>query len=247
MSWLFSRALVEAYSEENSLDGKPLAQLNVMHTPHQFWRDDKTTVAWNPSQFGQTYAPFAANHGEALLTSFLAASRARTSASQEKAQGSTDHEADSGGSLPESFAKFDSRSSSWKIRQLWLFADLDESLATWPRWGMMRDGECWELETPEGCTNEIESGLLHLPTPGKNEYRSSSRKRFIGSPDFRGAKTSEGLRTCLADPTYTAPRFCEIIMGFPTQWTELQPSAMPNIQAWLNSHGKPSTHSENAS
>ena len=41
----------------------------------------------------------------------------------------------------ESFAKLDRATSSWKIRQIWLFEGLDESLETWPRWGMMRNGE----------------------------------------------------------------------------------------------------------
>jgi DNA-cytosine methyltransferase len=49
--------------------------------------------------------------------------------------------------------------------------------------------------------------------------KGSSQKRYKGSPDFRGAKMSEGLRTCLSDPIYTHPNFAEAVMGFPKDWT----------------------------
>ena len=52
MSWLFSQALVEAFSEENSSAGKPCAQLNVMPTQHKFLRNGKTMDASNLSRYG---------------------------------------------------------------------------------------------------------------------------------------------------------------------------------------------------
>ena len=63
---------------------------------------------------------------------------------------------------------------------------------------------------------------LFLPTIGKNEPKGASRKRFLGSAHFRGAKMSEGLRTCETDPTYLHPSFSEAVMGFPIGWTELR-------------------------
>lgn len=79
-----------------------------------------------------------------------------------------------------------------------------------------------KLPTPRSCTAmqaritentakaqfpNLETVLarLTLPTLGKNENKGSSRKRFLGSPDFRGAKMSEGLRTCADDPIYLNP------------------------------------------
>lgn len=62
---------------------------------------------------------------------------------------------------------------------------------------------------------------LKLPTPGANEHKGSSRKRYKGSQHFRGAKTSEALRNCEADPVYLNPQFEEMMMGFPIGWTEL--------------------------
>ena len=68
---------------------------------------------------------------------------------------------------------------------------------------------------------------LWLPTMGENEYRGSSKKRYKGSPHFRGAKMSEGLRTCEDDPIYLNPSFGELVMGFPIGWTDLEDSETP--------------------
>ena len=80
MSWLFSQALVAAYSEGTSLAGEPCAALNVMPSPHPFWRNDKPIDASTLSRFGPTCRVLTAESGAALLTSYLAASRARTEA-----------------------------------------------------------------------------------------------------------------------------------------------------------------------
>jgi hypothetical protein len=103
---------------------------------------------------------------------------------------------------------------------------------------MMRGGELWVVETPEGCTNAIESGYLHLPTITANETKGSSRKRFINSPDFRGAKMSEGLRISTSCPQYTHPDFAELTMGWIIGWTDLKPLATDKFQQWLHSHGE---------
>jgi hypothetical protein len=68
------------------------------------------------------------------------------------------------------------------------------------------------------------TGVLRLPTMTENEYRGSSKAKFRGSKSFRGAKMSEGLRTCETDPIYLNPSFGELVMGFPIGWTELLPS-----------------------
>lgn len=81
---------------------------------------------------------------------------------------------------------------------------------------------------------------LVLPTIGKNENKGSSKKRYIGSKDFRGAKMSEGLRICEADPIYLNPLFAELVMMWPLGWTDLQSLETDKFQEWLNLHGKPS-------
>ena len=120
MSWLFSRALVVEYSVDTSLDGAPCAQLNVMPTPHKFWRNDKTMEFCDLSRFGLTLQLLTAIRGEELLMLFLAGFHVRTLASQGVAVGLKVSEADCGGRWPGSFAKYstDSSSGSWTHRRL---------------------------------------------------------------------------------------------------------------------------------
>jgi len=80
MSWLFSQALVEAYSEENSWDGEPSVPLNGNPTPQAYLSQDKMTAFSRLSRFGMTFKPLTENRGEALLMSYLAGFPARTSA-----------------------------------------------------------------------------------------------------------------------------------------------------------------------
>jgi len=77
---------------------------------------------------------------------------------------------------------------------------------------------------------------LTLPTIGANEYKGASKNRFINSPDFHGAKMSEGLRTCETDPIYLNPSFAELVMMWPMGWTDLKPLAMDKFQEWLQQH-----------
>lgn len=238
MSYTFLQEQGEESSAESFADIPPSVLLRLNLTADASCSKGSATESCRPSQSGTTCEHSMAIRGAEPLTSCAAASRARTFPLLEKELASAGSAADFGEKWQESFAKFNRVSSSWKIRQLWLFADLDESLATWPRWGMMQDGECWDVETPEGCTNAIESGLLHLPTIGKNEFKGSSQKRFLNSSDFRGAKMSEALRTCKTDPIYLDPCFAEKQMNWPIMWTESQPLATDRFQSWLHSHGQ---------
>jgi len=237
MSWLFSQALAEAYSAEPCSDGEPFAQLNVMPTPHKFWRNDKTMEFSRLSQFGLTLRLLTEDHGAALLTSFLEDSPARTSASLAKAQESKGEEAGCGSILQESFAKLSQDGSMWKTAQHSLFEDLESSLEIWPRWGSMQDGECFHAQMPAEFIYESESGLK-LPTIGANEGKGSSKDRFLGSPDFRGAKMCEGLRTCETDPIYLNPLFAELTMMWPLGWTDLKPLETDKFREWQQQHGK---------
>ena len=60
---------------------------------------------------------------------------------------------------------------------------------------------------------------------GANEGKGASRKRFIGSDHHKGAKTSEGLRTCYQDPMYLHPYFGEWMMNYPIGASNLKPLA----------------------
>ena len=196
MSWLFSQALVEAFSGASSSDGEPSAPLNVMPTPHKFWRNDKTMDSSNLSRFGLMCAVLTEDRGAELLKSFQAASLARTSARQGRAQASTGNALASGLNLLGSLARFDPASSSWKTPHSSLLGDSDGFSETWPRWGSMRSGVCWGRTMPELHTSENGSG--YWPTPRATDGSH-------GGPNQRGSKGDLMLSSAVHQfPTPTA-------------------------------------------
>lgn len=143
MSFIFSRALVEESSQVNCGETDAYAPLNLIPTPKQSSSRDRTTAPFLRSRFGMTFEPLTADLGVELLTSWLAGFRARTLAQPEPVTASTANEADSGPKWLGSFAKYDLSASKWKTAQCSLLGDLDEFSETWPRWGSMRNGECY--------------------------------------------------------------------------------------------------------
>jgi hypothetical protein len=181
MSWLYSRALVEEYLAATCSDGTPFAPSSGNPTPQAYLPPDRMTAFSRPSRFGMTFEPLTDDHGAALLTWFLAASRARTSASPEKAPALTEPVQACGRTWRASWAKFDPVSSSWKTAQRCLLGDSEESSVTWPRSGMTAAGQCWELPTLEHPTSETGSGLW-VPTPIATEWKAGCGKTGNRAP-----------------------------------------------------------------
>jgi hypothetical protein len=188
MTWLFSKTLMKDYGnspcsqaqgaeswEDTSLDGAQSALWNGTPTQRPSWLPAKTTDACRLSRSGTTFKPLTDDRGEAVLTSFLAAFPAKTLAQPERAQESTAQGRECGTTWPESLAKYDPATSSWKTPQCSLLAGLDEFSETWPRWGMMRNGVCWARVTLVRPTSERESGFLPTPRAGNPGSRPNGK------------------------------------------------------------------------
>jgi hypothetical protein len=145
----------------------------------------------------------------------------RTLALRERALDWQESEAGCGVNMPGSFANYDRATSSWKTYQLCFVEGLETFSETWPRAGMTLSGTAYRRRALVPLTSVTGCGLL--PTLGKNEPKGAGRLRYRGSPEFRGAKMSEGLRNGPSDPIYLHPDFAELVMGFPPGWTELEP------------------------
>jgi len=176
MSWLISRALMEGYESSRCLpepvaeylvgncsDGEQSVPLSTNPIPHAYLPSDKMTAFSRLSRFGMTFGHLTESRGEELLTWYLAGFPAKTYQSQEKEPGLTESDLECGEKWPASLAKYDQDSRSWKTAQLSLLADSDEFSETWPKWGSMRNGECWERMTLAPHIGEKESG--YWPTP----------------------------------------------------------------------------------
>ncbi len=78
MSWLYSQALVEAFSVGTSLDGEQSVQSSGNPTQLAYLLPDKMTDFSRLSRFGMTFRPLTEDRGEALLMSYLEAFPAKT-------------------------------------------------------------------------------------------------------------------------------------------------------------------------
>ena len=166
MSWLFSQVLVAEYLGENSLDGEQSVQSNGKNTQLAYLLPDKMTEFSRLSRFGMMFKPLTESRGEELLMSYLADFRAKTSQLQEMEMDLTESDQECGRRWQGLLAKYDPNTHSLRTVQCSLLEDLNECLQTWPAWGSMRNGECWEQTKSEQTIKEIEFGLLEkMPTP----------------------------------------------------------------------------------
>ena len=234
MSWLFSQALVGAYSEASSLDGTPSAPSNTMPTPQAFLSRDKTTDAWNRFPSGMTCEPLTESRGEELLTWFRAGFLAKTLVPPARALESPASSQDCGVKWRELSVKFDRNTSSWKTVRCLLSEDLPWSLVTLPKWGMMRAGELWERAMSALHTAEIALGSLATPTA--RDWKDCGTK---AAPPSRPKHSQQTLGQQLGVKVGLAPQpaFAEWMMGWPIGWTDLKPLATHKFQQWLLSHG----------
>ena len=187
MSWLFSRALVEEYSEANSSAGEPFVQSNANHILQAYCAPDRMTKFSRLSRFGMTFAPLTEIRGEELLTLYREDFLARTSVLPDTVPVSPAVGQDSGLKWQGLLGKYDHDTRSWKTAQCSLLADLEQCLEIWPRWGLMRDGVSYQQQTLARHTSENESGLLlNTPPPsppplaythGTYEQRNERAKR----------------------------------------------------------------------
>jgi hypothetical protein len=209
MSWLFSQVLVEEYLGDTCLDGEPSALSSGKNTQLAYLPQDKMTDFSRLSRFGMMFKPLTESHGEELLMSFRADFHAKTLAQPGKEQGLTENGRECGERWQGLLARYDPSTHSLRTAQCSLFEDLNESLQTWPRWGSMRNGECYQQPMLEQTIKENEFGLsekipnnidfFHTPNTtgidGGSNSRKALKKRMFPTPnssDANGANMKPG-------------------------------------------------------
>ncbi len=200
MSWLYSRALVEAFWAGTCSAGGRCVRLSGSPMPPAFSSHGRMTGFSRLSRFGMTCEPLTDEHGEGLLTWFRAGFRARTFPARERVRGSTGSEAGCGWRWRESSVRWDRALCSWRTRQCSLFGGLEEFSGTWWRWGMMRDGECWERMMPELRMCGSGSGLSgNWTTPSA----SDGRRGGTITENMTGTSLAQQIKTPSKWPTMT--------------------------------------------
>jgi len=229
MSWLYSQALVEEFSEANSSDGEQFVQSSGNPIQQAYLSQDKMTDFSRLSRFGMTFKPLTESLGEELLTLYLAGFHAKTLVQQGEEQELTESEAECGEKWRGSFTKYSPDSRLWKTHQCSLLGDSEQFSETWPAWGLMRDGECWEQQTLEQTIRGTESGSLQKwPTPDAScgqrgtqphwtpKRKSGHQAQYTINQAVRDLEQSSGGKL--------NPVWLEWVMGWPMHWTDLRPS-----------------------
>jgi hypothetical protein len=228
MSYIYSRALVEAYSPDTCLDTDASAPSKTHPTHKPFCWQDKTTARSPLSRFGMTCKPLTASHGEALLTSFVEAFRVRTLAPLGKEPESLAKNQASGEKWRGLLAKYCRDSCSWRTAQPSLIEDSEPYSETWPKWGTMQNGVAYRRERWGQITDGNESGCLAtLPTPTCHNAKE-------------GNYPAERLRKTPLLATHVGgrihPQFTEWMMAWPIGHTDLGPLETGRFQQWLHTH-----------
>ena len=250
MSWLFSQALVEEYSVDTSLDGEQSAPLSGSNTQQAYCAPDKMTDFSRLSRFGMIYAPLTEIRGEELLMSYLAGFHAKTSVPPEEAQALTESDQECGEKWHGLLAKFDPDTHLWRTAQCSFLEDLNESLQTFPQWGMTVGGGLYLLPTLVQTTSENESGLwltpstVDIPTRSAEsmekrlEYRKKIGRNGVGAGclseqvEWSGTGDPIGYITKETWPTPTAHMAKET--NAPSEASRNEPSMASRVGGKLN-------------
>ena len=227
------------YLGENFLDGEQSAPLNGKPTQQAYCAPDKMTDFSRLSQFGMTYKPLMENLGQELLTLFLAAFHAKTLVPQEKAQELTENEAECGEKWLASLGKYDLDMSLWRTHQCSLLGDLEEFLETWPQWGLMRNGEFWEVKNLAHHIQGTEFGLSH-PTPLKTDHFKflRFRKESVLKSTFGMHRNSIAYWMTANHGKIPSVEWIYWVMGWPSGWANLNALETAKYQSWLQRHGE---------
>lgn len=235
MSWLFSRALVEAYSAGTWSAGELCAPSSGSRMPLAYLSPDRMTAFSRLSRFGATFEPLTEDLGAGLLTWFREASRARTSVVPAKVPDLTESAAAYGAKWRELSVRYDRDTSSWRThRSLW-DEDLSACSLTLPTLGLMRRGVLWELPTLAPRINATGFGLL--PTPQRIDSCFYSTSLHKASREGK-----QDLITCRLvrehGQRYPTPNFAEWMMGWPERWTDIggPPVETDKFQEWQRRH-----------
>src|SRR5690554_738346 len=218
MSWLFSRALVEEFSEACSSDTILYALSNEMSGVSMFLCNGKTSEFSLSSRFGMTSAHLTENLGVELWTWFLADSSAKHSLllqEEETLQKKTYGEKCIGLlekyalhlSLQKMFPKSRSRKQSLILKVK----------------GTELNTSNYQRQTWVQITYGTDIGYLHTPTTMAN----------FAAPSMQKHKCCQNYVTVFGKVNHLN---MEWLMGWPTGWSGTEPLEMDKFQLWRQSH-----------
>lgn len=220
LTWIYFLALADSPSPRDGQDSGQSASVKLTHSPPPSCADIgpefQTSAMFETSRLGvQTLSP--------------ADSRARTLAAPVPVLDWKENAQDCGENSTELYATYDRDSRWWKTSQLYLFEDFSKSLEICPKSGSMRNGQIF-LRAPwvrHTCADEC--SLWPTPT-------ASMDGRGFGIPlhnrtgRFRQSIVLRVQELVGKHGWRIHPHFTETLMGFPTGWSEIEPSVTASVR-----------------
>ena len=219
MSWHFSRALVEGYSQGIYSDGVVCALLNEMSLQDQFSCSGKTISFSHRSRYGMMFALLTESVGEELLTWYLGGFHVKPIPTQlvEKMLQTISGRRCGGSwqmSIPGTYLPRTSKKPRLSAHQ----TTLSKWVTRQNSWNCQR--QTWVL-----TTFGKDAGYLHTPTCTAN-YSAPSMQKWPACREF--------VRV-FGIPT---PMNHEWLMGWPIGCTDLEPLEMDRFRRWQQQHGE---------
>lgn len=180
-NYTYLQGQVEESLEECSSVTPQLPQSKSNHTAKKCSGQGSETESCQSFLSLETSGNSMEDLGEEQLTFFVEDSPAKTSALRVKEQELPESVRDFGKSMRDSLEKFGLNLSLPKTHHCFELGGLELSSKTWPKWGMMQDGECWELGTLVRPTNETECGSW--PTPCRRDYKGTNAPEGLTRKD----------------------------------------------------------------
>lgn len=255
MSWLFSAALVAAYSAGNSSAGAQSALLKTTPMPQVFWSPAKTTEVCPRFPSGVTFATLTEQDGEDVLMSFLGAFPVRTCRAREAEKDLAESGRGCGTKCCESSSKYAPAMSLSKTAPSYAAGVCTLSSTDLPKQGIMRHGRCWELPTSALRTSEREcgflpkryAGMMWLTPMAKDGLRTKFKLESLVSHWKKHPRSNLAEQVALREmEKYRAehgphggmlnPSWVDWLMGVPILWSGLQPLEMHKCRLWRQRH-----------
>ncbi len=217
MSWLYSRALVEEFLAENSLDGEQSAPSNSTHMPLDAWWHGRTTDACPLSRFGMMSGRLTGDRGEAVLMSFLAGFPVSGLVEQpeEEARQTT-----SGRICDELCQMFLQGLFSPKTS---VVIPLSQPGGIWLGWVTPPVEFPYQRQTWALTIFGSDFGFMHTPTCTAN----------YGCPSMQKWPSCRNFIEALGQPS---PENHEHLMGWPEGWSDLSLPATDRFRLWQQQH-----------
>ena len=256
MSWHYSQEQAGGFSLPDYLDGLRSERSKSSDTPVRPCCNGNETGCSTSSQSGTMCEPSTVSPGGDSLMLFRGDFPVKTSAQRVRVQDSPEPVAACGLNISESLKKYGLDLCLQKTHRTYERVDSAPSSKDLPVWGMVFDGECWELGTSARLTSGTECGLWPTPVASDTGIRkknyaqggtplSMAAARFP-TPTVQDAKNNGGPSQMKHNtPPLNAvaggslnPLWVEWLMGWPIGWTDSKPLGMDRFRSWLQAHSE---------